>query len=232
MTIEHSGDSDLDASTTTWMTWWVVLLVVFIAAFPAYRAIEPGRRAAAREQSDIHLATQGAELYEVSCAQCHGIEAQGGVAPAFNSKEFLFSASDPQVAQLIAVGVPGSQMSAYSNAFGGPFTSEQIESVVVYIRSLEEDAPDFPEWRFPLSQTDLTGSELFTLGCASCHGYQLEGTEDIPALGPGSDAAEESDSRLLRRIRDGKDEMPAFGGTLNEDQIDLVISYLRDEQQG
>ncbi len=28
----------------------------------------------------------------------------------------------------------------------------------------------------------------------------------------------------------GVDEMPAFEGALNADQIDLVISYLRDEQ--
>ncbi len=38
-------------------------------------------------------------------------------------------------------------MSAYSLDYGGPLTSEQIQSVVTYIRSWEPDAPDRPDWR-------------------------------------------------------------------------------------
>ena len=38
-------------------------------------------------------------------------------------------------------------MSAYSQDFAGPLTSEQIKAITVYIRSWEQDAPDRPDWR-------------------------------------------------------------------------------------
>jgi hypothetical protein len=38
-------------------------------------------------------------------------------------------------------------MGAYSLDFGGPLTLEQITAITTYLRSLEEDAPDDPDWR-------------------------------------------------------------------------------------
>ncbi|MBT8211747.1 MAG: hypothetical protein KJN71_01245, partial [Acidimicrobiia bacterium] len=55
--------------------------------------------------------------------------------------------SDDQTSLLISVGVPGSQMSAYSLDYGGPMTSEQIKAITTFLRSWEEDAPDRPDWR-------------------------------------------------------------------------------------
>ncbi len=43
-------------------------------------------------------------------------------------------------------------------------------------------------------------------------------------------AVEDSDTRLARRIREGKDEMPRFGSVLTEEQIGLIVSYLREVQ--
>ncbi len=69
------------------------------------------------------------------------------------------------------------------------------------------------------------------MACSRCHGIDLEGIEDTgPALGARSDAVEDSDSRLANRIREGKDEMPRFGSVLTDEQIDLIVSYLRDVQ--
>lgn len=47
----------------------------------------------------------------------------------------------------MSVGVPGSQMGAYAQDFGGPLTSEQIKAISIFVRSWEEKAPDNPEWR-------------------------------------------------------------------------------------
>ena len=63
---------------------------------------------------------------------------------------FLQAATDEQARTLIAVGIPGSQMSAYSLDHGGPLTSEQIKALATFIRSWEDDAPDVPNWRNPL----------------------------------------------------------------------------------
>lgn len=231
MPFDHPEDQALAASTLRWMRWGAVLLLGFAFAFPIYRAIEPGSRAEARELRAANLAALGAELYSDNCSQCHGIEARGGLGPALNSKQFLQSVTDDQVRQLIAVGIPGSPMAAYSIDFGGSLTLEQIEATAVYLRSLEKETTDFPDWRFPLAQENLTGRDLFNMACAYCHGPNLTGGEVAPELGPGSDASEESDDRLILRITEGKDEMPAFGGTLDEAQIRLIVRYIREVQQ-
>ncbi len=69
------------------------------------------------------------------------------MAPALKSRQFLQSATDDQISVLVAVGVPGTQMGAFSIDFGGPLTSEQIKAVTTYLRSLEASAPDVPDWR-------------------------------------------------------------------------------------
>lgn len=232
MPFDHPEDTEMQASTVRWMRWGAILLLGFAAVFPVYRAIEPSRRAQAQERRAANLAALGAEIYADNCSQCHGIKAGGGMGPALKSKQFLQSVTDDQVSQLIAVGIPGSPMAAYSIDFGGSLTEEQINAIAVYLRSLETQAPDFPEWRYPLAQESLSGGDLFNMACASCHGLNLQGGEVAPELGPGSDAEEESDDRLSLRITNGKDEMPAFGGTLDETQIQAIVEYLRKVQQG
>ncbi len=233
MTVPPYGeDPELEASTSRWMLWAAVLTILFALAFPLYRILEPGRRAEADEAYRAGLTTQGAAVYEENCSQCHGIEGRGGLGPALNSQQFLLGVDDRQIADLTAAGVPGTLMAPYAADFGGSLTQAQIGSVVAYLRAFEEDAPDVPLWRTPLAQADLSGRDLYTMGCAYCHGLNLEGTDIAPDLGPGSDAAEESDNRLVRQIQEGEDEMPAFGNILTDEQIQRIVEYLRQVQAG
>jgi mono/diheme cytochrome c family protein len=64
-----------------------------------------------------------------------------------NSKQFLTSTSEEQMRLLIAGGVSGSSMPAWSLDFGGPLTDEQIRQLIAYLRSLEPNAPSVPNWR-------------------------------------------------------------------------------------
>jgi cytochrome c5 len=131
--------------------------------------------------------------------------------------------------QLISTGVPGTLMGAYSADFNGPFTQQQITGIVKYLRSLQDTAPDFPQWFSPLAQSDLDGGELYSIGCSYCHGIDLAGNVG-PPLGAGSDAAFEDDAFIEDRIRDGIGDMPAFGRVFTDEQIDDIVSYLREEQ--
>jgi len=227
-----SNDPDLEASTNRWMGWGVVLLFLMVLVFPVYRILEPQSRARANEVYQTGLAAQGEAVYEEACLQCHGVAAKGGLGPALNAQQFLGAVDDRQMADLIATGVPGTLMAPYAADFGGSLTQTQIGATVAYLRAFEEEAPDIPEWRTPLAQEDLSGRDLYTMGCSYCHGLDLTGTEIAPDLGPGSDAEEESDSRLAKRIREGKEEMPAFGNILADEQIELIVAYLRDVQEG
>jgi len=146
---ERPEDRQLERSTNQWMLWGLALMVIMALIFPIYRAYEPAARADAREIHLASLAEQGEALYTLNCSACHGVGEEAGTAPILNSEQFLTSAGDDQIEVLIAVGVPGTAMSAYSLDFGGPLTSEQIDALTVYLRSLEDDAPDRPDWRDP-----------------------------------------------------------------------------------
>lgn len=146
---ERTPDPDLDASTNSWMMAGLVIMALMVLVFPVYRFYEPGAREEARASHLASLAEQGEGIYQLNCTACHGVSGEGGIGPALNAKQFLQSATDEQIEVLIAVGVPGSQMNAYSIDFGGPLTSEQITAVTTFLRSLEPDAPDVPDWRNP-----------------------------------------------------------------------------------
>lgn len=147
---ERPYDDELEQSTNKWMSWGIGIMLAMALIFPIYRFFEPANREAARDEQLGFLAAQGEDLFASNCTACHGVDATGGTAPALNSQQFLTAAQDEQISALIAVGVPGSQMSAYSLDFGGSLTLEQIEAITTYLRGLEETAPDFPDWRDPL----------------------------------------------------------------------------------
>ncbi len=146
---ERQADPELESSTNRWMVAGVVLTVLLFLAFPIFRFYEPANRAEARDVLIESMVAQGEELYAANCASCHGDDGEGVDAPALNSQQFLTSVTDEQVSSIIAHGIPGSEMSAYGLDFGGFLTLQQINAATAFLRSLEEDAPDRPDWRFP-----------------------------------------------------------------------------------
>ncbi|MGI9595586.1 MAG: c-type cytochrome [Acidimicrobiales bacterium] len=145
--MSYETDEELEASTNRVMLIGAVLLIGMAMIFPLYRWFEPADREASRESHLDSLAEAGQDLWGFNCASCHGLNGEGGIAPALNSQQFLQAATDEQTELLVAVGVPGSQMGAYSQDFAGPLTGEQIKAIVTYMRSWEENAPDRPDWR-------------------------------------------------------------------------------------
>lgn len=137
----------LNRSLDRYLAWGLVFMVVLVVAFPLYRLREPDlRRTAAREQQSSY-ARIGADLFERNCAKCHGKGAVGDEAPRLRAKEFLSITTDPQIAMLIAAGIPGTDMDPWQVDLGGGLTDQQIEQIVTYLRSLEADAPSVPDWR-------------------------------------------------------------------------------------
>jgi len=147
MPYEFSGDDELNKSTNKVMIVGTVLMVLMVLIFPLYLSVEPTNRDDARANQQASLVESGAVLFDQSCASCHGTDGLGGSAPALNSKQFLASADNDQIELIVSVGVPGTQMNAWAQDFAGPLTSEQIRSIATYLRSLEPNAPDNPNWR-------------------------------------------------------------------------------------
>lgn len=75
---------------------------------------------------------------------------------------------------------------------------------------------------------DATGEEVYAELCARCHGGDLGGGVG-PALGPGSNSAEESDEYLEFTILNGRGRMPSFP-SLTAQQVDRLVTYMREVQ--
>lgn len=76
---------------------------------------------------------------------------------------------------------------------------------------------------------EASGEEIYLQLCSNCHGSDLEGGIG-PALGPGSVSAAASDEFLMVSIHDGFGRMPSFSSSLDADQLDRLVAYLREVQ--
>ena len=137
----------LQRSLDRYLAWGLLFMVVLIVAFPLYRLREPTLRADAKAEQQVNYVKTGGELFSQNCSSCHGKQATGGSAPTLNSKQFLSTTSDNQIALIVTGGISGSSMSPWSLDYGGSLTDEQIRQMVTYLRTLEPNAPSVPDWR-------------------------------------------------------------------------------------
>jgi mono/diheme cytochrome c family protein len=132
------------------------LLSVIGLALPLYWLGEPGRHEGLVDNT-IELWTEdGAESYEENCSSCHGGGGAGGiasfaiteqgtgafvasvdwVAPSLTSVLTRFT--EEEVIYILNFGRNG-VMPAWGGPGGGPLTSQQLEVLVVYMRSIQKD---------------------------------------------------------------------------------------------
>jgi mono/diheme cytochrome c family protein/uncharacterized cupredoxin-like copper-binding protein len=160
----------LERSLNRYLLAGVVFMVALVVGFVGYRVREPSLRAEATRTQRADYTKIGRQLFGASCAECHGESASGGgTAPTLNSKQFLSSTSDAQTHALIAGGISGTAMPAWSIDFGGTLTDEQVQQVVTYLRSLAPHAPSVPTWR----QSGMAASGA---GAGSAGGPGQQGT--------------------------------------------------------
>jgi cbb3-type cytochrome c oxidase subunit III len=88
--------------------------------------------------SSPELIASGQRLFNIACKSCHGIDGYGTpMAPALNNQIFLSETPNAAIYQIIAGGIPDTLMPAW----GSRLTDQELQSLVAYMRSLEESAP-------------------------------------------------------------------------------------------
>jgi mono/diheme cytochrome c family protein len=88
--------------------------------------------------SSPQLIAEGAQLFNIACKSCHGLDGYGSaMAPAVNNQIFLSETPDAAIYQIIAGGLPETLMPAW----GSRLTDRDIQSLVAYLRSMEPSAP-------------------------------------------------------------------------------------------
>ena len=72
-----------------------------------------------------------AELYAVHCAQCHGVELEGGVGPALGPDGHAHGHADAELVDIVTNG------KNIMPAFGEKLTPEQITALIDFIKNAE-----------------------------------------------------------------------------------------------
>lgn len=181
-------------------------------------------------------AAAGAEIYTV-CAACHGEDRGGkvGQGPALDSESFLSAASDDFLIRTITYGRPGTTMVPWE----GTYSTEQIESLVAYLRSNTPTEPaELNEG--PVTGDAEAGEALFGQICSACHGRTGAGymeTANGTGIARSAFLDGATNGYLRYMIKNGKSDtaMRGFGGddpiavaNLTDEQIEDVIAYLRE----
>lgn len=210
----------------------LVLSLAILASFQIYILREPAR-IQLNQVADREAAVRAGDgLYAENCAACHGEQGEGLAGPPLNSGELLRTTPDGVLFSLIRTGVPGTNMPAWGQVYGGPFTDEQVDQLTSFIRAWEPTAPQIEaEVRLP---DPVRGATLFESTCFVCHGQSGQGTEIAPAINDGERLAQFEDEWYRQVIANGRPAkgMPTWGTVLSPEQIADLVALIRAWRDG
>ena len=204
------------------------------ASGTASAAASAGRDAAPPPPDPAVVLARGKLLYGRYCNFCHGEAGVGYAAdqaPRLASDDLLTLATDDFLRDAIVKGRPGTTMSPWSIARGGPLGYDDASAIVSYIRTWQKRPLESTDAR-KVSGNAEHGATTYAAQCAKCHG-KLGKDGKYGALANPELLASATDGYLATTIERGRDgtPMPAFTGTLSTAEIDGVVALLRSWQR-
>ncbi len=190
----------------------------------------------------------GRQLYEGTCASCHGLHGEGASGPQLNNSHFLAAASDGFLAATIVLGRNGTPMQSmvHGQSGIGQIDPALVQDVIAYIRMWDvEQRRRKPRAVAEMSRRAIqSGGENFAKFCSACHGPngmgELDGVEHFaPALNNPEFLQAASDGFLLATIARGRSNTPMrpFGtgaggiAELTTEDINDIVSFIRTWQE-
>ena len=219
----------------------VRIRVIGLLALAGLFVLVAGSRVASAQEPNQEQLELGGQVYAENCAVCHGVDGQGRVGATL-AKNWPSIRPDLRVRAVIETGIAGSPMPAWSQANGGPLTTEEIEALVVYILSWETGGERYIPPTPTLGPRPVIspvpnvpgdpnhGALLYEQNCAVCHGANGEGR--IGARLGRVWSSIRVDLRLESSIANGIEgsPMPAWGlangGPLSEAEIGDLVAYI------
>jgi len=128
-------------------------------------------------------ALAGSRVFQEQCAVCHGPFGEGGlnpgvpgdIIPPISSSEYLKTRNDFTLTRIISLGQPNSGMSPFSTANGGPFGDDEIENIISFMRTWENNPPVDAPIEINAGAIALNGAQIYETICAECHGLDGKG---------------------------------------------------------
>ena len=185
---------------------------------------------------------------QFACAQCHGLQGQGGVDPAVPALTTVGqSLTVAQLTHIInhGLGESANPSQPYMPVWGEVLSKTQVANLVAYIRAGLPPVADTQPVSIPAGQgAAVAGAALYVrYGCINCHGPNglggvpnpLSADKTIPPLsGQGFRHDFPTDKAIADVIRSGSVigkapivSMPHWGGILSDQQIAELIAYLK-----
>lgn len=139
------------------------------------------------------------QLYNTNCQACHGVNGQNGPAMDLANPEFQALVDDATLRNIVANGMPGTEMPAWAQSAGGMLTDAQVDAIVAGMRKEWAKPNAFggatpPPYAQPGSQTGArTGTQTGTMSGDEAATHQGRGRntagEPIKAGAAAGDAA-------------------------------------------
>jgi ubiquinol-cytochrome c reductase cytochrome c subunit len=208
----------------------LLALVALGSLYAAVTGLGSSGSASAGSGSSSSQITEGKDLFAVSCASCHGEDAQGksGVAPS------LIGAGAAAVDFQVGTGrMPLKENDAEAPRKPPVFTQSQIYAIAAYVASLGGGPaiPSSQEISTAGASTAL-GQSLFNANCAQCHNYSGAGG----ALTDGKYApplTQATSTQIYEAMLTGPEAMPVFNNTTltpqNKRDIIAYVEQTRSE---
>jgi ubiquinol-cytochrome c reductase cytochrome c subunit len=206
---------------------YAVVLLGLVLVGAIYAAITGSGESAASTAPTTSQAqiAKGREIFELTCATCHGLEAQGtAVAPS------LIGVGSAAVDFQVSTGrMPAKAIGAEQAEKPAQLTPAQTRDVAEYIASLA-GGPAIPtpaEVSTSGANVGL-GQELFIADCAQCHNFDGAGG----ALTDGKYAPALSNAtptQIYEAMLTGPEAMPVFNNTtITPNEKRDIIAYVID----
>ena len=158
----------------------------------------------------------GQDIYSVYCTECHGedgstaiIEGVAGLEgekiTPINSRDVLYTITDPAMYEVIAYGRPSAGMTPFGKAYGGELSRSEIDYIIAFMRYNWDDRFELPpeaqaasaipalaEGEIPSYEVHI--QPLVKRYCVSCHrpgktnnNYTMQTYEEVLTTGDNSD---------------------------------------------
>jgi cbb3-type cytochrome c oxidase subunit III len=234
----------------------VVLLLVGVAALVGFaaghytnRTTTVGTVAATNSAAVDPKVAAGAHAFvQFACAQCHGMNGEGGVSPDVPALTTAGKAlTVDQLTHIInhGLGESANPTKPYMPVWGAVISKRQVSDLVSYIRAGLPSVADATPPAVPQGQgAAVAGATLYVRdGCINCHGPNGLGGVPNPqspdkAIPPLSGAVFRSEFNTDKKIEDvirsgsviGQApivSMPHWGGILSDADLAALVAYLK-----